>query len=78
MEESWHLAWQHIIQQIQLTVPKRTASSQLELMYHEILYLREGLVDVLAYFLLVLNKGDGASSSAYTDFGVPSILLANP
>ena len=47
-------------------------------MYHEILYLREGLVDVLAYFLLVLNKGDGASSSAYTDFGVPSILLANP
>ena len=68
-ELNWHLAWQHIIQmtivnchcqQIQLSAPKLSASSQLELLYHEILYLRECLVDVLAYFLLVINKRDGA------------------
>ena len=46
--------------QIQLSVPKLSASSQLELLYHEILYLREGVVDVLAFFLLILNKGDEA------------------
>ena len=42
---------------------RKTAFSQLELLFHEILHLRKPLIGSLAYFLLVTEQGGGSKKN---------------